>query len=94
MLVGDNMTLQEQQELEQLINQYNSTDPTIIKQNIIKYIDASGLKNQFIADKMQLDIQTIYLYRQPKKKTNIDFIRALKLCNVLGISITDLIKGI
>jgi DNA-binding Xre family transcriptional regulator len=88
------MTLTEQQELEQLINQYNSTGSAIIKQNIVKYIDASGLKNQYIADKMGVNIQTIYLYRQPQKKTNIDFIRALKLCNVLGISITDLIKGI
>ena len=92
MLVGDYMTLQEQQELEQLINQYNSTDSAIIKQNIIKFIDASGLKNQYIADRMNLNIQTIYLYRQPQKKTNIDFITALKLCNVLGIGITELIK--
>jgi DNA-binding Xre family transcriptional regulator len=93
MLVGDNMTLQQQQELEQLINQYNNTDSATIKQNIIKFIDASGLKNQYIADKMQLDIQTIYLYRQPKKKTNIDFQIALKLCNVLGVRIEELIKG-
>lgn len=86
------MTLTEQQQLEQLINQYNSTNSTTIKQNIIKFIDASGFKNQYIADRVQLNIQTIYLYRQPQKKTNIDFITALKLCNVLGISITELIK--
>jgi len=92
MLVGDYMTLQEQQKLEQLINQYNSTDSAIIKQNIIKFIDASGFKNQYIADRMQLNIQTIYLYRQPKKKTNIDFQIALKLCNVLEINIIELIK--
>jgi DNA-binding Xre family transcriptional regulator len=86
------MTLTEQQELEQLINQYNNTDSATIKQNIIKYIETSGLRNQYIANRTGLSIQTIYLYRQPQKKTKISFELALKLCNVLGISITELIK--
>ena len=83
----------EQQQLEELITKYNNTDSTIIKSNIIKYIDESGHRNQYIADQIGVDIQTIYLYRQPQKKTAVSFENAVKLCNVLEISITKLMEN-
>jgi len=86
------MQLEEQKRLEILIDKYNNTDSSIIKENIIKYINASPYKSQYIADAVGVDIQTIYLWRQPQKKTTVSFEYALKLCNVLGISITALMN--
>lgn len=83
----------EQQQLEELIEKFYNTDSTIIKSNIIKHIDESPYKNQYIADQIGVDIQTIYLWRQPKKKTVVSFENAIKLCNVLGISIIKLIEN-
>lgn len=83
----------EQQKLESLIKQYNNTDSAVIKNNIIKYIDESGHRNQDIADQIGVDIQTIYLYRQPRKQTMVTFENAVKLCNVLEISITKLMEN-
>lgn len=83
----------DQQQLESLIDKYNNIDPAIIKENIIKYIDESPYRNQGIADLIGVDIQTIYLWRQPRKKTGVGFENAVKLCNVLGISITKLMEN-
>lgn len=83
----------EQKQLEEIIEKFYNTDSAIIKRNIIKYIDASIYKNQYIADQIGVDIQTIYLYRQPQKKTKVTFENAIKLCNVIGISITKLMEG-
>lgn len=80
----------DQKELLILIEQYQDTDNHIIKSNIVKHIKQQKLKSKYIADKMGLDIQTIYLWRQPKKDTGIDFILAVKLAELLGINITDL----
>ncbi len=83
----------EQKQLEEIIEKFYNTDSAIIKRNIIKYIDASIYKNQYITDQIGVDIQTIYLYRQPQKKTKVTFENAIKLCNVIGISITKLMEG-
>lgn len=83
-----------QKELENLIVKYNSTDPTIIKRNLIRIIEDSEFRrdSQALADKVGLNVQTIYLYRQYRKSTSISFEIALKLANVLGVSVEDLIK--
>jgi len=86
------MITQEQRELEALINYYNSVDPVIIKKNIVKYINESSCETQYIADKLNLKIETIYAYRQPKKRHTIAFEIALKLANLLNIDITQLIE--
>jgi plasmid maintenance system antidote protein VapI len=84
----------EQKDLEYLIIKYNNTDSSIIKKNLIKLIDESEYRrnSQALADKLELNIQTIYLYRQPQKKTNISFELALRLANALGISMEELME--
>ena len=86
------MSIQAQKELEELINTYNSVDPRIIKKNILKYIDLSGLRIKYIADKIGLTTPTIYSYRQPQKKHTIAFEIVLKLANLLNIDITQLME--
>lgn len=84
----------DQTELQKLIEKYNSIDPATIKQNLVNHIEQSIYKrnSQSLANIIGVDLQTIYLWRQPKKGTNISFESALKVCNVLGISITELIN--
>lgn len=82
----------EQKQLEEIIEKFYNTDSAIIKSNIIKYIDESPYKNQEIAEQVGVDLQTVYTWRQIKKKTAVRFENALKLCNVLGISITKLME--
>ena len=86
------MSIQEQKELEKLITDYNSTDPTIVKQNILKYIDLSGLRIKHIADNIGVTMPCICSYRQPAKRHAIAFDIAVKLANVLNINITQLIE--
>jgi transcriptional regulator with XRE-family HTH domain len=83
-----------QKDLESLILKYNNTDSSVIKKNIIRLIDDSEYRrnNQLLADKVGLKVQTIYLYRQIQKKTNISFEIALKLANALRVSVEELIK--
>jgi len=84
----------QQKDLESLIAKYNSTDSTIIKSNLVKIIDNSEYhrNGQGLADKTGLSIETIYQYRKVSKKTNISFENALRLVNVLGVKIEDLIE--
>lgn len=84
----------DQTELQNLIEKYNSINPATIKQNLVKHIEQSIYRrnSQALANIIGVDLQTIYLWRQPKKGSNISFESALRLCNVLGISITELIK--
>lgn len=89
------LTLQEQKQIIELINCYNSTDKQRIQRRLIKYIDESGYKNKALADFIGVSEQTIYNWR----KTTLDkvitpsFEMALKLCDVLNLPITELIKG-
>ena len=87
------MNFIEQKDLENLITKFNSIDSSIIKKNLIRTIDDSqyNRSNQMLADKVGVSVQTIYLYRQPNKQTNISFDVVLRLANALGVKIKDLI---
>lgn len=82
----------QQKDLESLITKFNSTDSSVIKKNLIRIIDNSqyNRSNQMLADKVGVSVQTIYLYRQVQKKSNINFEVILKLANALGVSVEDL----
>jgi len=84
----------QQKDLESLITKFNSTDSSVIKKNLIWLIDNSeyNRNNQELADKVGVSVQTIYLYRQIRKQSNISFEVALKLVNVLGVKIEDLME--
>jgi len=88
------MDVLKQKNLVNLINEYNNVDSTTIKRNLLRYIDRSEYKrnSQELADKVGLNLQTIYLYRQPLKKSNISFESIVRLANVLEVSILDLMK--
>jgi len=87
------MNFIEQKNLENLITKFSNTDSSVIKKNLIRVIDASqyNRSNQMLADKVGVSVQTIYLYRQPNKQTNISFDVVLRLANALGVKIKDLI---
>jgi len=84
----------QQKDLESLITKFNSTDSSVIKKKLILLIDNSqyNRNNQELADKVGVSVQTIYLYRQIRKQSNISFEVALKLVNVLGVKIEDLME--
>jgi len=87
------MNFIEQKDLENLITKFNSIDSSIIKKNLIRTIDDSqyNRSNKMLADKVGVSVQTIYLYRQVQKKTNINFEVVLRLANALGVKIEELI---
>lgn len=86
------ITTIEQNNLEELISNYNRVDFGIVKRNIIRLIDKSAYcnNNQALAEILGLNVHTIYGYRQPQRKLNVGFESALRLCNVLGVSINEL----
>jgi len=88
------MNFIEQKDLEILITKFNNTDSSVIKKNLIKLIDDSqyNRSNQMLADKVGVSVQTIYLYRQPRKQSNISFEVALKLANALEVGVEELIE--
>ena len=84
----------DQIELASIISKYNKIDSSTVKQNIIRLIDQSIYcnNNQVLAKTLGLNVHTIYGYRQPQRKLNVGFESALRLCNVLGVSINELMK--
>jgi len=84
----------QQKDLESLITKFNSTDSSVIKKNLIRIIDNSqyNRSNQMLADKIEVSVQTIYLYRQVQKKSNISFEVVLRLANALGVSVEDFME--
>jgi transcriptional regulator with XRE-family HTH domain len=88
------MDIQQQKQLISLINDYNSIDKDIVKANLKAFMDASGLKNQYIAEQSKLSIQTIYQIRKVFNSYKVDFIPALIIADILNITITDLIQPI
>jgi len=45
-----------------------------------------------LADKVGVSVQTIYLYRQVQKKSNISFEVILKLANALSVKVEDFME--
>ena len=88
------MTTVEQSNLVNLISQYNKIDSTIIKRNIIKLIDNSRYHKNIprLAKDLNVNVNTIYGYRQPQRKLNVEFESAIKLTHILGVSIIELMK--
>jgi len=86
------MTILEQNDLVYLIYQYNKIDSTTIKKNIIKLIDNSQYHKNIpiLAKELNVNVNTVYGWRQPQRKINVSFESALKLSYVLGVSITEL----
>lgn len=88
------MTIAEQNDLVYLIYQYNNVDSTIVKKNIIRLIDNSEYHKNIpiLAKELNVNVNTIYGWRQPQRKLNVSFESALKLVYVLGVSVTELME--
>lgn len=89
-----NFTLEQQKELITFIEKYESIDSSVIKKNIVKYIDKSEYleRNKALAEKVGVGLETIYLWRQPQKKTSVSFSKLLKLADALEITVDQLIE--
>jgi len=88
------MTISQQNDLVYLIYQYNKIDCTTIKKNIIRLIDNSEYHKNIpiLAKELNVNVNTIYGWRQTKRKLNVSFESALKLTYVLGVCITELME--
>lgn len=81
-------------ELEELINKFKQVDPEKLKENIARYIRKSKYNrdSQALADVMGVNLNTIYNYRQPNRTKGISFESLVKLCNILEISLDDILR--
>ncbi len=86
------MTLEDQRELIKLIDKYNNTDKKIIQKNIINLLDESGYKNNFVADKVGVTEHAVYGWRKTDKYNTPTFEKALKLVDLIGVKVTELLK--
>lgn len=83
-----------QKEIEDLIEQYNSTDKTVIKRNTQRILQKAKELYSYneIAIKNGLSEQTLYQYNKDYVTNYPNFSTALKIANFLGIDITEFIK--
>lgn len=84
------MTREQQQETIKQIQQYNNTNADIVKRNLKKYIEK--YKYNYVADSLGVGIQTVYAWTK-EKGNRPSFYTALLLCELLGITIDELMKG-
>lgn len=88
------VNLIEQNKIEELIDIFNNTNQDILRQNIKRLIDSSEYKTRYLAKETGISIHTIYAYRKINKSCGISFEKAVKLCNVLGVNITELFREV
>lgn len=91
-------TLYNQNDMLGIIQLYNNTDTQIIKQNIVKYINRknNGLgyfQGDFAKD-LGVSVDTIRSWCKVGSPNKPYFERALKLADILGISVMEFIKEV
>ena len=82
------MNLEQQKELINLYNQYQTIDKDIIKTNIKRYMAQNNIKPGTLAVLTNIPIQTIYQLRKHNNQYKPDFMITLVICDAIGISIT------
>jgi len=55
---------------------------------IEELIEASGLKNEYIAEKVGVDVRTLYKWRKGETMPRLD--KAVKLAEVLDVEVMEL----
>jgi len=88
------MTLDQQKELLKLYKQYQATSKDTIKANIRTHMDNEDLKPAIISEWTGIPVQTIYQLRKHNNAYKPDFITTMALCDLLKVSITEVIKPI
>ncbi|HBY21443.1 MAG TPA: hypothetical protein DEG71_10655 [Clostridiales bacterium] len=88
------MDLQQQKEFIRIYKQYQNTDKNIIKANLKSYMDKSDLMIMQIAEQTEIPLSTIYQLRKHSSSYKPEFMTTLIICDLLGISITEVIQPI
>ena len=88
------MNIQQQKELLKLYKQYQTTNKDIIKANLKSLMDKEDLKPSIISEWTGIPVQTIYQLRKHNNAYKPDFITTIVLCDLLKVSITEVIKPI
>ena len=88
------MDIQQQKELLKLYKQYQTTSKDIIKANLRSFMDKEELKPAIISEWTGIPVQTIYQLRKHNNAYKPDFITTIVLCDLLKVSITEVIKPI
>jgi len=89
------MDLQQQKEFIRIYKQYQNTDKDIIKANLKIYMNESDLLNIQIAERTEVALQTIYYIRKNNSNNyKPDFMTTLIICDLLRISITEVMQSI
>lgn len=92
------ITLEIQKELEELIEKFNNTDRDTIKMNLkekfVLFKIRTGLNYGDVARVLGLSKVTVSKMLQLHNYYKPDFITALKVCNLLGCTIDELLKPV
>jgi len=88
------MDLQQQKEFIRVYKQYQDTDRNIIKANLKRYMDKSELMIMEIAEQTEMPLSTIYQLRKHSSPYKPEFMTVLIICDLLGISITEVLQPI
>jgi hypothetical protein len=75
-----------QQQLIQLIEQWQQTNPSIYKTNLKRICDSKNIKPRQLEKLMQVNYNTARSYTNAVHPARIEFITALKLANMLGLA--------
>jgi len=86
------MNLAQQKEVISLYKLYQAIDRNTIKANLKIYTEKAGLKPLDIAKYTGIPVQTIYQMRKLSSVYKPDFITCLVICDLLQISIMDIIQ--
>jgi len=88
------MDLQHQKEFIQLYKQCQDTDKNTIKANLKAHMDESELMIMQIAEQTEIPLSTIYQLRKHSSSYKPEFMTTLIICDLLGISITEVLQPI
>ncbi len=82
----------EQRELIQLIEKWNSTEPTLYKTNIKQLADIKGIKPRHIESALSVPNSTARSYTNINHPARIEFLTGLKLAELLETSIEKFLE--
>lgn len=86
------MNLEQQKELINLYNQYQTIDKDIIKTNIKRYMAQNNIKPGTLAVLTNIPVQTIYQLRKDNNQYKPDFMITVVICNALEIEVTAIMN--
>lgn len=81
-----------QSELIKLMERWQNTDPAIYKTNIKVICDSKGIKPRQIEELLQVPYNTARSYTNASHVARIEFLKALKLAEVLGVKVEKFLE--